>query len=284
MVRPLRTEPHARPTAQPEPAPLRLPPWHRSRPSRRQMRKARFLFTAPPACRSKAVIHRSAVAPMDGGQLDDVARRPGLVVGRPGPPALGRARLAEDPGHARRSETPSAAQTWATFSRRREGLVSFAARTCGSPRSLLEDHLVEREVRHRAAQTRVLLLEFLEPLHRVELQAPELVPPAVVGDLVRRGLGPVAAHASPPIERIASPSVAPCATITSTRPAASPRPPRACASSSAWILLRGRSQHYRWNPFKGGQASAGWAARAIRQKRRLGPGKHLLLRAPDRTV
>ena len=145
------------------------------------------------------------------------------------------------PGARARPRTP---QTRAPFPRRRAGLIGFAARTSGSPCRLLQDEPVQRQVRHRPAKAGALPLELFKAPGLVQLQAPELAPPPVTRHLVRRGLGPVAARASPPIERIASPSDVPRATITSTQPAAPPRPPQARAPSSASVPLRGLSRHY----------------------------------------
>src|SRR5919206_919758 len=70
---------------------------------------------------------------------------------------------------------------------------------------LLQDQLVEREVRDGRAQPRVLGLEFLHPAHPIRLQAPELTAPAIVGDLTHADCAdcissalPLARPAQPP--------------------------------------------------------------------------------------
>ena len=204
-------------------------------PSRRQMRSTRFLFTAQPACLRRAAIRRWAWRPEARGPLDDVGRQPGLVVGRPGPSARRRTRLAQDPAgpalrHAERLADPGHRLA------ARRGADQFRCadlRFPGSPAS--KDELVQREVGHRPTQARVLLLELLQTPHLLELQAAELASPAVAA---RRGLEPLAARASPsltPTLRIASASDAPCATLTSTPPAASRPPLRSTlAIQAAW--------------------------------------------------
>src|SRR5262249_29378173 len=52
-----------------------------------------------------------------------------------------------------------------------------------SPGCLLQDQLVQRQIRHRTAKPIVLRLEILQPLDLVALQAAELLPPPVVGHL-----------------------------------------------------------------------------------------------------
>ena len=219
-------------------------------PSRRQMRSTRF-FHGPARLPQKGRDPAVAVAAIDGCQLNDVGRQPGLVVGRPGPSARRRTRLAQDPAgpalrHAERLADPGHRLA------ARRGADQFRCadlRFPGSPAS--KDELVQREVGHRPTQAGVLLLELLQTPHLLELQAAELASPAVAA---RRGLEPLAARASPsptPTLRIASASDAPCATLTSTPPAASRPPPRACASSSAWCLLRGLSRHHRWTRSRG---------------------------------
>src|SRR5262249_3404943 len=52
-----------------------------------------------------------------------------------------------------------------------------------SPGGLLQDQLVQRQIRHRTAKPIVLRLEILQPLDLVALQAAELLPPAVVSHL-----------------------------------------------------------------------------------------------------
>src|SRR5690606_35789765 len=49
--------------------------------------------------------------------------------------------------------------------------------------SLFQDQLLERQVRHSLAQTVVLFLKLLQPLHLVTLQAAELLAPAVIREL-----------------------------------------------------------------------------------------------------
>src|SRR5262249_28586314 len=52
-----------------------------------------------------------------------------------------------------------------------------------SPGCLLQDQLVQRQIRHRTAKPIVLRLEILQPPDLVALQAAELLPPPVVGHL-----------------------------------------------------------------------------------------------------
>src|SRR5687768_14492080 len=55
-----------------------------------------------------------------------------------------------------------------------------------SPGRLLEDQLVERQVRDRSPQPRVLLLKVLHPASLIRLQAAILLAPTVVGLLADR--------------------------------------------------------------------------------------------------
>ena len=246
MVRPLRSQPDAGSIAEPEPAPLRLPPRH-------------LEPLAPPDALDPLLVHGPARLPQKGrdpavavvrhrrlvanstmsavsraSSSGALGRRRGVARGWPRTrhgPALRHAERLADPGHRLAA---------------RRGADQFRCadlRFPGSPAS--KDELVQREVGHRPAQARVLLLELLQTPHLLELQAAELASPAVAA---RRGLEPLAARASPsptPTLRIASASDVPCATLTSTPPAAARPPLRACASSSAWCLLRGLSRHHR---------------------------------------
>src|SRR3954469_10563700 len=78
---------------------------------------------------------------------------------------------------ARRSETLSASITCSTQARRRAGLET------SSPRRLLQDQLVERQVRNRLAQALVLGLQLLHAPDLIRLQAPELLAPTIVRHL-----------------------------------------------------------------------------------------------------
>src|SRR5262249_27635752 len=57
-----------------------------------------------------------------------------------------------------------------------------------SPGGLLQDQLVQRQIRHRTAKPIVLRLEILQPLDLIALQAAELLPPAVVSHLAHPDL------------------------------------------------------------------------------------------------
>ncbi len=50
-----------------------------------------------------------------------------------------------------------------------------------SPRDFLQDQIVQRLISHEAFQTRVLLLQLLEPTNLVDLHAAVFLAPAVVG-------------------------------------------------------------------------------------------------------
>src|SRR3954452_3122136 len=69
-----------------------------------------------------------------------------------------------------------------------------------SPGCLLQDQLVQREVRNRSAQPRVLSLEILQSLDLIALQPAKLLAPPVIRDLRN------------PIERTASATLCPCDT------------------------------------------------------------------------
>src|SRR5208283_3455157 len=57
-----------------------------------------------------------------------------------------------------------------------------------SPGSLLQNELVQRQVRDRPAQTGILLLELLQALHLVGLEPAVLLPPPIIGDLAHADL------------------------------------------------------------------------------------------------
>ena len=90
-----------------------------------------------------------AVATISPGQRDHVGDRAILVRPPSRQLALCRAMLAWVDAcrrrQARRSETPNSPRTWSMQARRRAGLRSFAARSCGSPGRLRQDQCVQRQ-------------------------------------------------------------------------------------------------------------------------------------------
>ena len=48
---------------------------------------------------------------------------------------------------------------------------------------LLQDLLIQRQIRHRVLEPTVLLFQILQPLHRIGLHPPVLALPAVIGHL-----------------------------------------------------------------------------------------------------
>src|SRR5213078_1298129 len=81
----------------------------------------------------------------------------------------------------RRSETCMTSLTCSIQARRRAGLRSF-------PGGLLQNELVQCEVRDRLAQTGVLRLELLQAFDLVGLQPAELLPPPIIGNLAHPDL------------------------------------------------------------------------------------------------
>jgi hypothetical protein len=65
--------------------------------------------------------------------------------------------------------------------RRRAGLRS-------SPRGLLQNELVQRQIGDRLAQPAVLEFEVLQALHLLDLQPAELLAPAIVGHFAHTNL------------------------------------------------------------------------------------------------
>src|SRR5215467_14164363 len=94
---------------------------------------------------------------------------------------------------------PSAAQA-----RRSENAVALAPAQCRhgdarglevSPGSLLQNELVQRQIRDRLAQPAVLELKVLQALHLLDLQPVKLLTPAIVGHLAHTDLPDRLRHA-----------------------------------------------------------------------------------------
>lgn len=66
-------------------------------------------------------------------------------------------------------------------SRRGEGLRSFAARSCGSPSRLSQNHLVQSEIRNSTPEPLVLSFKFLQPLELIAVHAAVFLAPSIVG-------------------------------------------------------------------------------------------------------
>src|SRR5439155_5265432 len=144
-------------------------------PSRRQIRSTRLSLTSQPAWRSKLGDLAIAVAAILPDQLDDVGRQPCLVVSTVRDLALRRAMLTEC-----RAGTPLGNRQRSSNTRCRRG---GARGLVVSPGCLLQDQLVECQIRHRTTQPGVLRFQVLQPLHLVALQPAELLTPTVIRHL-----------------------------------------------------------------------------------------------------
>ena len=133
-------------------------------PSRRQIRSTRLSFTSQPACAQQRRDLAVAVAAVLPGQLDDVGGQPLLVVAALRHLALRRAMLPE----RRTGATLGDTQLVLEHARCRRG---DARGLEVSPGGLLQDQLVQRQIRHRPAQPGVLRLQLLQPLHLVATSA-----------------------------------------------------------------------------------------------------------------
>src|ERR1035438_7217384 len=83
--------------------------------------------------------------------------------------------------HAPRSDNRCCSRACCTAQRRRSGLRSF-------PLHVLQDLLLQRQLRYQPTQTTVLFLQLFQPSSLFQLQSAVLFPPAVIGLLGDSGL------------------------------------------------------------------------------------------------
>src|SRR5690606_37841395 len=179
MIPVFRPQPDTGSVIQPQPALLWLPRWH-------------FQPLPPPQALDPLVVHLPsgipqqsrnptiAIAAILSGQFDQVGVQAIFIRSPLRQLALRGAMLAQHPGQARRSETPNSPRTWSMQARRRAGLRSFAARTCGSPSRLRQDQLVQGQIRNSTPEPFIILLKPLQFLQLIYAHPTILLAPAVI--------------------------------------------------------------------------------------------------------